>query len=214
MDAKPVIIVDHRERDVLASLDAVIEQKQLPVGDFVLSDRVGVERKSVQDFLQSIIDQRIFGQMETLAATFERPLLIVEGPPAGLFNGGIHANAVRGVLASIAIDYKIPIIWTQSTQETARQLEWIARREQLLEKGPPQVRGGRKPQTVAQMQEFLLAGLPGISGTRAKKLLAEFRTPERIFRATEKRLLKVDGFGEKMVKKMKDVLTQEYATSG
>jgi len=212
---KPVIIVDTREREILRTLDpleAEIEEKQLQVGDFILSERVGVERKRIQDFLQSIIDQRIFKQLENLANSFECPLLILEGNPELLFlERNIHENTIRGVLASIAIDYKIPIIWTPNSQETADQLFWIAKREQILEKRGIQIRANKKASTLQDKQEFLVAGLPGISSKRAKKLLDHFKTPEKVFRATEKQLLKVEGFGEKMIKRMKGVLKEEYS---
>ena len=211
---KPIIIVDSRERKILGNIDpekAVLQEKQLQVGDFILSDRVGVERKSVQDFLQSIVDQRIFKQLENLANSFECPLLILEGNPELLFlERNIHENTIRGVLSCIAIDYKIPIIWTQNSQETCNQLYWIAMREQVIGKREIQVRANKKASTLAKQQEFLVAGLPGINSKRAKKLLQELKTPEKVFRANENRLLKINGFGDKMVKKMKGILQEEY----
>lgn len=212
--AKPVIIADTREGELLRNLiplDAEVRKEQLQVGDFVLSERVGVERKRVEDFLQSILDQRLFRQLENLASSYECPILIIEGNPELLFlERNIHKNTIRGVLSAIAIDYKIPIIWTQNPHETAKQLFWIANREQILEKRDIQVRSCKKSQTLQDMQEFLVAGLPGINSKRAKKLLDHFRTPEKVFRATEKQLLKVDGFGEKTIRKMKSILKEQY----
>lgn len=214
-EKKPLIIVDHREREILRNLDkerSDLEEKQLQVGDFILSDRVGVERKRVEDFLQSIIDQRLFAQLEDLANTYERPLLILEGNPELLFlERNIHQNTIRGVLASIAIDYKIPIIWTQNSHETAEQILWIAMREQILEKREVAIRANKKAFSLQQMQEYLVAGLPGISTKRAKVLLQQFKTPEKVFRATEKQLMCIDGFGEKMIRKMKDILRSQYS---
>jgi len=211
---KPVIVADTREREIIRNLSpakALIEEKQLQVGDFILSERVGVERKSIEDFLQSITDQRIFRQMENLARSFECPLLILEGNPELLFlERNIHKNAIRGVLALIALDYKIPIIWTQNSRETAEQLFWIANREQVLEKKEIQVRANKKSATLQQQQEFLVAGLPGINSKRARKLLRKFKTPEKVFKANEKQLLKLEGFGEKMTKRMKEILREKY----
>jgi len=212
--AKPVIIVDTREAEILRNLKespAILEEKQLEVGDFILSERVGVERKRISDFLQSIIDQRIFHQLENLASSYERPLLILEGNPETLFlERNIHENTIRGVLASIAIDYKIPIIWTQNSKETAAQLFWIANREQVLEKKELAIRSSKKAFSLQKQQEYLVAGLPGINSKRARKLLEKFKTPEKVFRATEKQLMAIDGFGEKMTKRMKDILKQPY----
>jgi len=211
---KPVIIADHREREVIRYLGAeacTVEKRQLAVGDYILSDRVGAERKRVSDFLQSIVDRRMFAQLEQLSKTFTCPVMILEGNPELLYlERNIHENVIRGVFSSIAIDYRIPIIWTQNTQETAKQLFWIANREQVLEKHSPQIRGSRKSRSVQEEQEYLVAGLPGINTKRARKLLEYFKTPERVFRASEKQLLKVDGFGEKMSKRMKSLLKEPY----
>ena len=78
------IIMDNREvnpdvMDKLHELDTEIEKKQLPVGDFILSDRVCVERKTVSDFLQSLIDGRLFEQVKNMIENFEAPIIIVEG---------------------------------------------------------------------------------------------------------------------------------------
>lgn len=211
---KPRIISDFREREVCRHFNtkkASVEEKSLQVGDFVLSERVGVERKRIADFLQSIIDQRIFKQVEALSNSYECPLLILEGNPETLFlERGLHENTIRGVLASLAIDFKIPILWTQNPEETANQLFWIANREQVLEKKELQVRANKKSASLSDQQEFLVAGLPGINSKRARKLLKELKSPEKIFRASEKRLLKVNGFGDKVIKRMKDVLKEEY----
>jgi Fanconi anemia group M protein len=213
---KPVIVVDSREcsSDVLRNLkefDVEITEKQLGVADYICSSRVCVERKSVSDFLQSITDQRLFKQLEALVSSYERPVLIIEGNPELLFlERNMHKNTIRGVLASIAIDYKIPIIWTANCKETAGQLFWIANREQVLEKNEIQIRANRKAATLAEQQEFLIAGLPGINSKRARKLLDKFKTPEKVFKASEKRLMQIDGFGEKITKRMKEVLKEEY----
>ena len=53
------IIVDHREREnpVLDHLDEIeLEYKQLPVGDFILSEDACVEFKRDEDFINSLID--------------------------------------------------------------------------------------------------------------------------------------------------------------
>ncbi|MBI4182002.1 MAG: hypothetical protein HY520_03480 [Candidatus Aenigmarchaeota archaeon] len=212
MDPKPRIIVDHRERDVLRALRelAEVDEQQLAVGDFICSERVGVERKAIEDFLTSLMDQRLFSQMEALAGAYDRPLLIMEGNPDLLFLRNIHQNAIRGALASIAIDYKVPIIWTSSSQETAQQLYWIANREQLLGKRVVGVRGKRPPSTLQEQQLFLVAGLPGISRKRAELLLRHFKTPEKVFKASAEEIQEIDGFGEKMAGRIRDILRHAY----
>src|SRR3990172_5072262 len=58
-----------------------IELRTLSVGDYVLSDRVCVERKTTDDFLSTFLERReLFSQLRDLKMAYRRPILIVEGP--------------------------------------------------------------------------------------------------------------------------------------
>src|SRR5436305_562296 len=79
MAARLTIDADARERaggvlERLAALDGVdLRVSHLPVGDYLLGDDVGVERKTAGDFVSSIVDRRLFRQVEALQAAFARP---------------------------------------------------------------------------------------------------------------------------------------------
>lgn len=213
---KVVVIADTREmrNDVTRSLrnfDLVLQEKQLEVGDYICSDRVGVERKRVSDFLDSIIDQRIFNQLGDLSQTFEKPVLIIEGNPELLFlERNMHSNTIRGVLSSIALDFRVPMIWTHNSVDTAAQIFWMARREQLDEKREIQIRSNKKNHSLAHYQEFLVAGLPFVSNTMSRRLLDHFKNPRNVFSATLEQLMEVDGIGKEKAKKIRDLLENEY----
>jgi len=106
------IIIDHREYRSkvvrnLMELGISIESQQLNVGDYILSTRIGVERKKVDDFLNSLINGKLFTQISKLRDAYSRPMLIIEGE--GLFTKrNIKHNAIFGSLVSIMIDYGIP----------------------------------------------------------------------------------------------------------
>lgn len=209
-----VIFADNREfasRVVkeLARLDCVVKPKQLEVGDYILSERVCVERKTAPDFLGSIFDQRIFAQLHDLKDSFPKPILIIEGHDL-YSERNVHPNAIRGALACIAVDYAIPILWTEGPEETAAMLFWIAKREQVDEDRCLAIRASRKTETLKEQQEFLVAGLPGVNTKRARHLLEKLGTPEKVFRASEERLKKVDGIGNVMARNLRKVLTEKY----
>lgn len=213
---KPVIFVDNRELKSnvsrhLREHDAIVKETQLEVADYICSEGVACERKTITDFISSIQNQRIFSQLKNLADSYKNPVLIIEGNPELLFlEPGLHPNSIRGVLAKIAIDYRVPIIWTSNAEETAAQIYWIAYREQIKKNSHVQIRSAKKASTLAQRQEFLVAGLPGISEVRAKNLLGHFRTPEDIFMASEDKLSGADGIGKKTAKRIREVLTKDY----
>lgn len=210
------IVVDHRETSAhvfshLKDSGADLVCEQLKTGDFICSDRVAVERKTVADFIQSIIDRRIFRQVSEISECFEKPVLIIEGDQELLFQERkIHPNAIRGALASLAIDHKIPIIWTKNAKETASQIFWIAQREQLNEARAPAIRSPSKSRSARERQEFLVAGLPDVNTKLSKNLLRKFKTPRRVFSASRERLVKVDGIGRVKAEKIWELLNAEH----
>jgi DNA excision repair protein ERCC-4 len=78
------IVVDERERrsgipDLLRQAGAIIDFAQLKVGDYVVSPNTAIERKTIQDLLNSIYDGRLFVQCSQLNEHYAKPVLIVEG---------------------------------------------------------------------------------------------------------------------------------------
>ena len=83
-EEKVKVYADHREKGSgvikqLIDLDIQLELEQLEFADYILSSRVGVEYKTVQDFAQSIIDGRLMDQLRELKRNFQRPIIIIEG---------------------------------------------------------------------------------------------------------------------------------------
>ena len=212
MDNKIVIFADKRESSsevlpFLARHDCVVKEKMLHVADYLVSDRVAIERKTASDFASSIVDQRLFSQIKRMKEHFEKPVLIVEGN--NLYDR-LNPNAVRGTIASLVLDFNMPIIWTSSPGETAGMIFWLAKREQVDEKREVTIRGTKKAMTVPQQQEFLVAGLPGISNKRARALLRQFKSPAGVFSAEEKELTKAEGVGKKTAKNIRELLETNY----
>ncbi len=213
---KIVIYVDSGEK---CNINTILEKrcelrsKRLIVADYVLSKNVACERKTKEDFLQSIVDGRLFRQLADLKQRYPSPFLIIEGPSPLENNRNIHPNAIRGAIASIAIEFAVPIIWTQSQHETAEMLYAIAKREQLQIKHAIAIRCKKKAKSMNQVQEFLVAGLPKVSGTIAKRMLKYFNTPEKVFTSESSELMKIPGVGKKLAKQIRDILTKKYEKS-
>ena len=211
LEFKPKIIYDYRERkslvvEHLAKL-AEIEESVLSVGDYVLSDNIVCERKTSTDFAKSIIDARLFEQLKLMKTVYKKPILILEG--TDLYER-VDANVIHGAIACVIVDFSVPVLQTKSAAETARILSFIARREQFSGNHMPRVREGKKPGVLKELQEYLVAGLPGIDYVRAKNLLKHFRCPEFVFTATERELREVRGIGRTLSKRIREVLETEY----
>ena len=180
------------------------------MGDFVLSDRVVVERKEVDDFASSIIDGRLFQQAVKLKEAYSKPVIIVEGETL-TGSGRVRPEAMMGAYASLLIDYGIPIVWTQHPSETAQLMFAMCRREQFQDKRAPRVMTMIKPRALQEEQEFVVSSLPNIDNTRAKKLLTTFHTPQRVFQASKEELMSVPGIGEKISEEIRRVVATNYA---
>ncbi|MEM0385707.1 MAG: ERCC4 domain-containing protein [Candidatus Aenigmatarchaeota archaeon] len=205
------IIVDHRENDEikheLSKYNIKVEEERLEIGDFLLSEEVCVERKTIKDFVESIIDGRLFSQALNLKQQYTKPIIIIEK------RGDIERvslNSFYGALASLISDFNIPIIITESNSETAFLLYSIAKREQIEKKKSVKIREGTKPLNIKEVQKYVLAGIPGISAILAERLLEKFGTLQRIFNADENELMEVKGIGETIAKRIREIVTLDY----
>jgi Fanconi anemia group M protein len=209
------IFVDHREKGSgvikeLVDLNVKLKLEQLNMADYILSSRCGVEFKTVEDFANSIIDGRMLEQIKGLKNNFERPLVIIEGEQDLFSVRNIHPNAIRGMLATIAVGYGIPILSTKNPKESAALLLAIAKREQEETGKDFSMHADRKPMTLKEQQEYVVSALPNIGGTLAKELLKKFKTIKKIVNAKEEKLQKVSKIGEKKAKEIRNVVDSEY----
>jgi Fanconi anemia group M protein len=204
----PKVILDHREgaggvARHLHELGAQLEPRQLDVGDFVLSDRVAVERKTSADFVDSLVDGRLFDQLKALKA-YPRPFLLLEGE--SLYgHRNVSAEAILGAVAAVAVDLGIPVLQTKDALDTARFLVAVAKREQQRENRKLAVRHG-KPLSDAERQLFLLCGLPGVSDVLARRLLAAFGSVAAVFSASTVELAAVEGVGPAKASEIRRIL--------
>ena len=210
------IFVDNRERasgitrELMSQEGIAIKPMQLTVGDFLVSERVVIERKSANDFVSSIIDGRLFEQAQSLVENFRNPVILIEGEDLYSVRN-VHPNAIRGALAALAVDFHIPIIWSSGVEDSAAIITVLAKREQEEKKQNVRLRGDKKTMADSDQQEFLVGGLPGVGGLLAKDLLKEFKSVEGVFTAGEKELKRVGKIGDKKAKEIRRVLTKEYS---
>ena len=216
------VIVDYRERSSgivkeLAKKKIDTEIKQLIMGDFVIQSKdlnnklvtVGIEKKTQSDFLNSIIDKRILQQLINLKENFDIPLLLIEGSENIYEIRNFHPNSIRGMLASIAIDYQIPIIFTKNIRDTASLIGIIAKRLERPIKNISLI-SKRKPLTLREQQEFIVSSLPGVGPTIAKSLLKKFGSIHDIINAKKEDLMDVDKIGKKKAEDIKTLLESQY----
>lgn len=203
----PVIKVDKRElrsgiTDYLKNLGCKIEEENLEIADYIISDRAAVERKTFQDLISSLKDLRFFKQMKELSK-FEKPILLVEGFEA---MGSWSESSFFGALSSAILDYNVSVIWTKSKKESASFIYTSAKREQFKDKRSLSIRVRKKPASLKEEQKYLVAGLPSVNSVLAERMLRKFSSPKKIFNATKEELMEVEKMGERKAERILEVL--------
>jgi len=179
---QPKVIIDYREKNslvpsALKKLGIQIEFKQLKVADYIAKG-VAIERKTISDFLGSMVNKRLTKQLQELQQ-YKKHLLIIEGfEDQELYNGhGINENAIRGFLLSISLKHNTPIIFSQNHEDTAKFIERIAKKKPQPEQS---INATKKALNKKEQMQFILESFPGIGPKTAKKLLKEFKTIQNL----------------------------------
>jgi Fanconi anemia group M protein len=208
------ISVDHREyrSSVVQSLlkkNVRIQPEQLDVGDYVVSSRIGIERKQVDDFLNSLVSGKLFSQLHKLRDAYPRPFLIIEGK--GLFTKrNINHHAIYGTFVSIIVDFGISIITTEDSNDTADLLYTTAKREQRKKNKDVVLRGNKIRHSTSDTMQFIVEGFPYVSAVIAKRLLNHFGSIRALANASEEELQEVQSVGKKIAASIYSTLNQEF----
>jgi len=134
------IVVDTREQEPYTfPVDGITTvRRKLEAGDYSLEgfeDRVAVERKSLDDFVSTVIrhrrrfqaELRKMQQMEAACVVVEAGL---DDVLMGRFAAGAHPHAVFGAAVSIIVDFGIPVFFCSDRQIACRFVEAYLRRYQ------------------------------------------------------------------------------------
>jgi Fanconi anemia group M protein len=211
------VVIDQRELDTTIARDLSTEDdlttrlETLSVGDYVLSDRVAVERKSVADFLDTLLggDRSLFEQVRDLSRAYARPVVIVEGEDL-YGERNVDPNAIRGALSSLAIDFGASVLRTTDPDDTRDLLAVIARREQETNDREVSVHGEKADKTLPEQQEYVVSAIADVGPVTARSLLDHFGTVEAVMTAREDDLQEVDGVGSVTAERIREVIGSEY----
>ena len=138
------MLVDMREfRSSLPLLIHEFGMKIMPltleVGDYILSPKMCVERKSIPDLIGSLNSGRLYTQAEQMTRYYECPILLIEFDPSKPFtfldelSGEIEYKNVISKLALLVITFpKLRLLWCKSSHATGEVFADLKR----LEKEP------------------------------------------------------------------------------
>ena len=173
----------------LISLGVEVSFQHLKVADYLIGE-VAIERKTISDFINSMINKRLLRQLEELKQ-YGKKILIIEGlDEQELYNDepeGMHGNAIRGMLLHTILEANCPIIFTKNYEDTAKFLFLIARRMEKT-KTPFSLHAKKKARNFKEQKQYILESFPGIGPVTAKKLLKKFKTISDILNASDEEL--------------------------
>lgn len=204
------IIADYREKtsgvpELLIQKNAEVCFANLAIGDYIINNQIIVERKSSEDFIQSIINNRLFEQCSKLKRKDERVLVLVEGNPYKTRHR-IDEQSVRGALLSVMVSWQIPVIYSKHTKDSVELLMMLGKQSIKNTKYIRMQNGYRRKGIKSQESRFL-QGLPAIGPTIAGRLIAHFGNIKSIINANTEELRKVEGIGKKNANKIVDFLS-------
>ncbi len=184
---------------LLIELGARVEILPLNIGDYILSERVVIERKTIYDFANSVKNKRFFRQLQQLKEEYEKPLLLIEGNLKNI--KGIYPEGSKGALSFVFLSFDIPILCTQNKEDTAEIIWTIAKQEQLIK---PPVSFFPKRKVYSKEDEVLrvLESLPDIGPVTAKNMQNYISSLKELVLKEEKELYKIPGIGKKRAKKI------------
>jgi len=216
------IVVDEREKnsgipEILKNAGAVIDFALLKVGDYLVSPEIAVERKTILDLVSSIYDGRLFLQCSDLVKHYQKPLIVVQGNIAELAE--IPEDAENGkrlaermplaydALATVATEFRIPIIHTPSADQTAQLLVTLVNKSLREGKATgPLLRKIKKENPVYIQQLSVLSSVPGVGEKLAARMLKKFHTPKRALNASAAELATIPGFGLARAERVRKIL--------
>ena len=212
MDQKPVTItVDSREtRSRMAErlrriAGVTVITEELDAADYTVGEAIlGVERKDVNDLAASIIDGRIFGQIELCKNTFQTTVILIEGDMRQI-RSAIAPHALDGFLSYVALLSGVQLLHSTDADHTAALLHRMALHVTHGLGYEVALRAG-KPKDLSSIRQYLVEGLPSVGPAGAKTLLAALKTPRAVFAATREELAAIKGIGPKTIDRIFEVM--------
>ena len=208
------VVVDFREKpsgiiDLMIVGGIDVQVKRVANGDFILDGVITVERKTADDFIVSIIDGRLFGQLANLKKNSDHPVLLIEGNP---FRTGLKMSrsAIRGALLNVQTVWKVPVVFSRSIEDSVELMQIMAHQFEKMS-DVVILRSGYRPRRINTRQLYVLQGFPGIGPHLAKRLLNHFGSVAAVLGASAEKLKGVKGVGRVTAETIREVLDADWS---
>jgi len=188
--------------------------ESLPAGDFLIygkteDDAVLIERKEASDFVSSLKDGRLWEQMAKMKQSkIKDRRVLIEGNPikskAMRFGKRLTPASIYGAYDGI-FKWDTKIIWVENRYQMAAYLKNLIKRKDKPKKVFSLRSSPQREMTLQEKREYLIEGLPGIGGSRAKDVLKKFKTIKNFINNVD-RVDEIPGIGKKTKKEIKKII--------
>ena len=225
------LIIDSRENSMLANLIEIEankmaighEKKWLEVGDYVIGD-VCFEAKSAVDFMQSVINKRIWTQVYNIDKWYNKNFVVIYGSIEDALsnmkyitnlNDNVNPQQLRntyklrfkGAIGRLRLDYDIDVIWRDNVLDVVDEIITIAKMAPIERKMiNPSI-----PTRIAtdDVRVDMLTTIKGVSEKKAKDLLKEHGCIMEIGDSNLNELMVVKGIGSTVADRINNVLNSQ-----
>lgn len=224
-----MLTIDSREKSVLCKLvemyaekiNLPFEKKWLEVGDYVVGN-VCFEAKSAQDFLQSILNKRLWNQLDNMDRTYEINIVIIYGDMDEAIRtvGARYAkdlpiesrqtiltNRFLGGIGRIALDTDAKPLFVLNESMAARIITSIGKMQPIDR--PAIAPALIKRIATDDLRVDVLTSIKGVSEKKAKEMLKAFGSIMEIGECKINEIAYLDGLGEVVAERVIDVLHSE-----
>lgn len=185
------------------------EKCQLPVGDFVLEEKsLCVERKSIQDFYQSICGSHMWDQCINMSENFQNNYIIISGDVKGIIFTIPHfsLSIYLGAVASLSAKYGMKVLKVDNDNQLITLVSKLCAKTGET----PTHTITRHKISSETVKLSMVACIPGISTKKARLLLDYFNQDlEKLFHAPLEELKQVEGIGDKIANNILEVFRNE-----
>ena len=228
---KMELIIDSREKSDFSSevirkankINVLNKKEWLEVGDYVIGDAC-FEAKSAQDFLQSVMNKRIWTQIDNMDKNYNNNFVVIYGTIEEAVVKVIKyikmdsntsrqqiknrlALQFKGAIGRLRLDYGINVIWRDTVEDAAEELVTLAKmipvKRQII--APTSL----KRIATDDVRIDMLTSIKGVSKTKAKELLDKHGCIMEIGDCKPSELTVIKGIGDTVANRILSILNSE-----
>jgi ERCC4-type nuclease len=199
--------MDSREPDTLQNLmrraKLNFKVKKLPVFDYIINEKIGIERKCWPDLVGSVVNRRLHKQMDNMIGSKYRPFILLEGAHIDASYRILNYSSIKGdcreiaqsAMITIALNYGIPILHSYSQYDTVDIIGKIESKD-LKNYNPKMPKPMKKLSSTAKVLNII----DGVGVNTAVNIANQ--CGKNMNKYTTDKLIKVNGVGGKTAEKI------------